>query len=217
MDWYKMEETIRFKRLMAVLLIIGIMLCYRQTQASVPPLKQIEVTVERILTLMKDDSLGVPEKKAERRSRIMSLIDSRFDFQEMSRITLGKTWRELSREEKADFTDIFSQLIKQTYISRIETFSDEKVEYSKEIFGKKKKTRAMVFTNILRNGGEAISINYKVVVKNDEWFVYDVVIEGVSLVRNYRTEFSRIVAKEKIPGLVKRIREKIEKNEPEDK
>lgn len=211
-----MKATIGYKRLMSALLIIGIMLCSRQAMASVAPIEQIEVTVERILAVMKDDALGIPEKKAERRNQIMSLIDSRFDFQEMSRITLGKTWRDLSREEKAEFTDVFSQLMKQTYIGRIESFSDEKVEYAKEVFGKKKKTRAMVFTNILRDGG-AIPINYKLVVKNDEWFIYDVVIEGVSLVRNYRTEFSRIIAKEKIPGLVKRIREKIEKNELENK
>ena len=212
-----MEATTRFNKLMIVLLILGVMFCSQMALASVAPLKQIEGTVEGIIALMKDDSLAIPERKAERRKRIMSLIDSRFDFQEMSRITLGKTWRDLSLDEKAEFTDVFSQLMKQTYIGRIEDFADEKIEYAKEIFGKKKKTKAMVFTNINRNGGEAIPINYKVIVKNDEWFVYDVVIEGVSLVRNYRTEFSRIIAKEKVPGLVKRIREKIEKKETEKK
>lgn len=212
-----MEATTRFNKLMIVLLILGVMFCSQMALASVAPLKQIEGTVEGIIALMKDDSLAIPERKAERRKRIMSLIDSRFDFQEMSRITLGKTWRDLSLDEKAEFTDVFSQLMKQTYIGRIEDFADEKIEYAKEIFGKKKKTKAMVFTNINRNGGEAIPINYKVIVKNDEWFVYDVVIEGVSLVRNYRTEFSRIIAKEKVPGLVKRIREKIEKRETEKK
>ena len=191
--------------------VFGCILYSQQAFASVAPIKQIEKTVEEILLVMQDKALSVPEKKTERRTRIMSLIDSRFDYKEMSRISLGKSWINLSVEEKSELIDVFSQLLKQTYIGRIEAYSDEKVEYSKEVFGKEKKTRAMVFTNIHRNG-VVIPINYKVLVKNDEWLVYDVVIEGVSLVRSYRTEFSRIIAQEEISGLVKRIRDKVEKS-----
>ncbi len=211
-----MELAIIVKRLIAALQVIGVVLCSQQAFASLAPIKQIEGTVEGILSVMNDEALGLPENKAERRTKIMSLIDSRFDYKEMSRISLGKYWRELDGQEMEEFTDVFSQLLKQTYIGRIEAYSDEKVEYSKEIFGKKKKNRAMVFTNILKNG-KAIPINYKMVARNDQWLVYDVVIEGVSLVRNYRTEFSRIIVKEKFSGLVKRIRAKIEKDETEEK
>ncbi len=180
--------------------------------ASVTPLEQLRETVEAILNVMQDEKLSGPEQREERRERIMNIVQQRFDFAEISQRTLGKDWQGLTDEEKKEFQHLFAELLKNTYVSRIDAYSDEKVEYTKEIFSRNSPDRARVYTNILKNS-QAIPINYSLVQKGDEWFVYDVIIEGVSLVRNYRAEFGRILGNEDFAGLIKRMREKIESNE----
>jgi len=182
--------------------------------ASVTPLEQMKGTVQGILAIMQDKKLDAPELRDERREKIMALVNERFDFTEMSKMTLGRAWKERSDEEKNEFERLFADLLKNTYIGRIEAYSDEKVEYAKEIFSRNDPDRARVYTNILKNS-HTIPINYSLKREGEEWFVYDVIIEGVSLVRNYRTEFGRILSKENFSGLVKRMREKIASNEAE--
>ena len=178
------------------------------------PLEQVKGTVEDILSLMRDETLSDPLRKEERRARITALVDARFNFEEMSKRSLAKAWRGRSAEEKEQFVQLFSELLKNNYIGRIESYSDEVIEYAKELFAQNKKTRAKVYTNILKNG-EEIPINYVLMKKGDEWFVYDVDIEGVSLVRNYRSEFKRIISKDKFAGLIKQMQEKNAKNKAE--
>ncbi|MDF1577597.1 MAG: ABC transporter substrate-binding protein [Desulfobulbales bacterium] len=180
--------------------------------ASITPLEQIRETVGSILTVMQDKELSGPERRGERRERIMALVQHRFDFAEMSQRTLGRDWKNRTDAEKKEFQHLFAELLKNTYIGRVDAHSDEKIEYARELFSQNDPYRARVYTNIIKNG-RGIPINYSLVKKGDEWFVYDVIIEGVSLVRNYRNEFGRILGQEDFAGLVKRMREKIESNE----
>ena len=184
--------------------------------ASLTPLEQLRGTVEAILNVLQDKELSGPEQREERRERVMAIIQQRFDFSEMSQRTLGKNWKSLTDEEKKEFQHLFSELLKNTYFGRIDAYSDEKVEYAKELFSRNSPDRARVYTDILKNS-QTIPINYSLVKKGDEWFVYDVIIEGVSLVRNYRSEFGRILGNEDFAGLIKRMREKIESNEAQRK
>jgi phospholipid transport system substrate-binding protein len=183
--------------------------------ASMTPLAQVKESVQAILAIMQDPALGTPANKEVRRERILALVNARFDFAEMAKMTLGRNWKPRTKPEKDEFQNLFSDLLKHNYIGRIEAYSDEKIEYAKELFSQNSQDKARVYTNILKNGHE-IPINYSMLKKGDEWFVYDVVIEGVSLVRNYRTEFERIINKEDFPGLLKRMREKIASNEARD-
>lgn len=208
----KMKLTMKGKVLSVALALVASVLSAQASGASVAPLQQLKGTVEGILAVMQDEGLSAQTRRQERRNLIMALVDERFDFEEMSQRTLGKAWKELTEAERTQFQQLLADLLKNTYIDRIESYSDEKVEYAKEIFGRDKKDRAKVYTNILKNG-QQIPINYSLSKKGEEWFVYDVDIEGVSLVRNYRTEFGRILNKEKFAGLVKRMQEKIESNE----
>ena len=180
--------------------------------AGIGPLDQVRGMVDNILTIMKDDKLSAPGKKDERRDTIMVEVEKRFDFREMSKRTLARNWKSRSEPERKEFQELFSELLKHTYIGRVEAYSNEQVIYPKVVLDKKKKNKAMVYSKVLKNNQE-IPINYRLYKKNGEWFVYDVVIEGVSLVRNYRTEFGRVISKEKYPGLISKIKEKIEKNE----
>lgn len=184
--------------------------------ATTTPLEQVKVTVNAILAVMQEKDAVNQGQREERRDRIMALINERFDFAEMSMRTLGRSWKTGTESEKDEFQKLFSELLKQNYIGRIEAYSDETVEYSKEIFDPNKNERALVYTKILKNSHE-IPINYSLLQKDGDWFVYDVFIEGVSLVRNYRTEFGRILNKEKFAGLLVRMDEKIKSNDAKRK
>jgi phospholipid transport system substrate-binding protein len=168
--------------------------------------RAMDGTVHRILSLLTDKTLAAPEKRTERRRLIMAEVDRRFDFVEISMRALGRPWRDLDRDQRIEFVRLFSELLKKTYIRRIEAYSNEKVEFRKE---RRSGKRAMVYSVVVK-GGQEIPINYAMKLKKGRWRVYDVVIEGVSLVRNYRTEFSRVMRKEKYAGLVDRLRRKID-------
>lgn len=180
--------------------------------AVADPMEQIKTTVTGIIGVMQNKELSKPDKKALRREKIMTYVSQRFDFEEISKQTLAANWRELSPEQRKNFERLFSELLKNTYIGRVEAYSNEAVHFEKEVFDGDQRTKAMVYTKVVKNNQE-IPINYKLMVKNDDWFVYDVMIEGVSLVRNYRTEFARILGQEQYAGLIKRLQEKIDKRE----
>ncbi|NTV14592.1 MAG: ABC transporter substrate-binding protein [Desulfobulbaceae bacterium] len=185
----------------------------RVSVASVAaPLEQIKSTVTGIIGVMQSKELGKPDKKNARREKIMAYVSQRFDFEEISKQTLAGKWRELSPDQRKNFERLFSELLKNTYIGRVEAYSDEVIQFEKEVFDGDQRSKVMVYTKVVKNNQE-IPINYKLMAKNDDWFVYDVVIEGVSLVRNYRTEFARILNQEQYPGLLKRIQEKIDSRE----
>ena len=173
----------------------------------------MEATVQKIVSLLTDRALAAPERRGERRRLIMAEVDRRFDFVEMSMRALGRPWRGLSREQRLEFVGLFSELLKKTYIRRIEAYSGEKIEFRKE---RNRGKRAMVYSVVVKNGQE-IPINYAMKLKKGQWRVYDVVIEGVSLVRNYRTEFAGVMRKEKFAGLVARLRRKIDELAAKDR
>lgn len=173
----------------------------------VDPLERVKTTVTGIIGVMQNKELGKPDKKIVRREKIMAYVTQRFDFEEISKQTLAGNWRDLNPEQRKNFERLFSELLKNTYIGRVEAYSDEVIQFEKEVFDGDQRSKVMVYTKVVKNNQE-IPINYKLMAKNDDWFVYDVMIEGVSLVRNYRTEFARILNQEQYPGLIKRLQEK---------
>ena len=174
---------------------------------SYGPKESMQTAVEEIMVILNDDQLSLPENKKTKRMLILAVIRHRFDFEEISKRTLAKQWKKINTDEKKEFVDLFSQLLENSYVSKIEAYSDEEIVFLKETV---KGRKAEVPTFINHNNAE-IPINYMMLLKEDKWRVYDVVIEGVSLVRNYRSQFKNILRKEKYVGLVKRIDEKLEK------
>lgn len=169
--------------------------------AASGPKAQVEETVEAVIALLKDKSL----ERDTRRDKIRKLIYARFDFQLMSQRTLSTNWKKASAEQKDRFVRLFSELLEWSYISRIEAYTNEKVEYLGE---KIKKNRAQVDTFIL-SGGTEIPLNYRLINKGDEWFVYDVIIEQISLISNYRSSYRTIVKNDGIDGLLVQMEQKI--------
>jgi phospholipid transport system substrate-binding protein len=166
---------------------------------------KVRTTVDRVLEVLKEESLKGPEKKEERRARIRDIIKERFSFEEMSRQSLARHWRKRSDAEKSEFVSLFSDLIENSYIDKIEGYRDEEILYAGE---RVKNNRAEVSTKVISKGTE-IPINYRLFrTKGGDWMVYDIVIEGVSLVSNYRSQFSSTIRSSSFNGLMEQLREK---------
>ncbi|NDY42963.1 ABC transporter substrate-binding protein [Dissulfurirhabdus thermomarina] len=161
----------------------------------------IRQTVDGVVAVLKQD---LP--RPERRARIRALVRARFDFEEMSRRVLGVNWRRLSPEEQRQFIELFTRLLEASYLDKIDTYHNETILYPKE------ETRgryARVFT-VIRTETKEIPVTYHLLQRGGAWWVYDVIIEGISLVSNYRASYATILKREGYDGLIRRMRTKVE-------
>jgi phospholipid transport system substrate-binding protein len=165
----------------------------------------VRQTTDKLLAILKDTQLKGESKKAERRAKLKEVIYQRFDFTEMAKRALGAEWRRHSPQEQQEFVKLFTGLLEEAYLDKIESYSGEKVLYLKE---RQDSDYAEVDTKIVDNKGREFSVDYRLRDVNGDWKVYDVVIEDVSLVDNYRSQFSRVLAKSSFEELLKRMREK---------
>ena len=188
---------------MLMFLTLGTVLAFpAYGNAETSPVQTVHESVDAILGLLRDDTLD----QDDRRARIRAHINTRFDFDAMSQRTLATNWKKATAQERDKFIHLFSQLIENTYIGKIEAYTNEKVEYPGEkVRGKK----ALVETLIIAASAD-IPVDYKLYKKGDDWLVYDVIIEGVSLVSNYRSSYQEIVKKEGFDGLLAKMQEKID-------
>lgn len=171
---------------------------------------RVRLTIDKALVVLKDPALQGDVHKAERRRRIRAAVVGLIDFQEMTRRSLGLHWRRRTAGERVEFVNLFSDLLENSYISKIEQQTDEKVVYLGEKTNRKK-TRALVKTKVLTAQGTETPIYYRMMKKKGRWVVYDIVIEGVSLVSNYRTQFGRIIKRSSYEDLVVALTKKVEK------
>ncbi|HIJ79623.1 MAG: ABC transporter substrate-binding protein [Desulfobulbaceae bacterium] len=173
------------------------------------PLDHMKKAVDEIMVILQDEKLAQPESREQRRALVTRIIEKNFDFHEMSMRTLARHWKGRTVEEQDRFVELFSKLLENTYITKIDTYAGEEVVFKKQAI---KGDKAIVYSHLIRKNVET-PIDYRLKSSSDKWMVYDVVIEGVSLVRNYRTQFESILQKEKFPVLLERIEEKIKQND----
>ena len=195
------------------LLLLHIALIYILTVASYAgaasaPTGELKTSIDSMLDVLRDKNLSGPDKKEERRSKISSLIRDRFDFKEMARRSLARNWKERSVDEKKEFVAIFSDLLQSSYIGKIEGYTDEKITFDKEVI-KKKDKYAVVSTTIVTKDVN-IPIDYKVIFKRDKWWVYDVVIEGVSFISTYRSQYNKVIKRESYAKLIEKMKSKLD-------
>ena len=167
----------------------------------------VRATVDRVIETLNDPAMQGPGNKAERRGRVMALISERFDFEELSKRTLAKHWRKRTDAEKVEFVGLYTIFLQDFYMDRIEDNKRQKVLYTGEILRGK---AAEVKTLVVTAKGLEVPINYRLKKGSGEWMVYDVVIEGVSLIRSYRAQFNEVIQKGSYEGLVEMLREKVE-------
>ena len=177
--------------------------------ASEGPMEQLQKSVDEILQILQSEDLKKPEKSEERKTRILEVVTDMFDFRDMARSSLGQSWNNISREEQDKFVDLFTNLVEERYIGKIDSYENQKVVYGKQ---RVKGDRAMIYTNIIDKDLE-IPIIYRLHEKDGKWLVNDLKIENVSLIVNYRRDFDSIIRKEQFAGLVKKIEEQLEKSQ----
>ncbi len=170
------------------------------------PSDQIRQTTDKILAIVQDPALKGAGKDTERQRQMRRMIDERFDWASMARSAIGKHWRELSEPQRAEFTGLFSELIEKNYMSKIESYSGEKILYKGD---KVDGTYGVVDVVISTLKGTDIPVSYRVLKKGAEWLVYDVSIEGVSLVNNYRSQIGAVLNSSSYDTLISRIKAKI--------
>lgn len=197
-------HTIRF--LLAACLVFAFSsLSAAQTDAT-SPLTYIQAEVEKVFQVLRQYPVdGDAETMRQRREAIRKIIDESFDADEMARRALGKYWREQPPEKLEEFTKLFYWRLYNFYILRIETYSDEKVMYGEE---KIVRDLAAVSTRISSKRYPEFDIEYRLKRFGDGWKIYDVVIEGVSLISNYRSQFTGFLSKKSFDELLKALREK---------
>ncbi|MBW1735233.1 MAG: ABC transporter substrate-binding protein [Deltaproteobacteria bacterium] len=171
------------------------------------PTEDVRETTDKLIAIVSDPALKAPDKADEKAAQIRKAVDERFDWREMSRRTLARHWKKRTEEEKEEFIKLFGKLLERTYLDKVEGYSGEKVLYVKE---RVKGKYAIVVVKIITRKDTEILVKYKLKKKEDEWMVYDISIEGVSLVNNYRKQFSSILSRSSYEDLVKRLKKKIE-------
>ncbi|MGH7770630.1 MAG: MlaC/ttg2D family ABC transporter substrate-binding protein [Candidatus Binatia bacterium] len=169
------------------------------------PTDQIRVTVEKVLMILNNPQLKSDSKKKERRDQLREVIYARFDFNEMAKRSLGSHWQSRTPEEQREFVKVFTELLEESYVNKVEFYNGEKFLYVREM---QNKNLSEVNTKLVTQKGEEFSINYKLHLANGEWKVYDVVLENISLVNNFRSQFSRVLTNSSYEELLRRMKEK---------
>jgi phospholipid transport system substrate-binding protein len=171
------------------------------------PTEAMKTTIDEVLRIVRDQDLKHKDKAGERRHLLEKVVEARFDYAEMSRRALGAPWNQLTDQQKGEFVDLFRTLLTNSYADKIETYSGEGVQYLNE---RTEKEYAEVRTKVL-SGKTEIPLDYRLIHKAEDWRVYDVVVDNISLVNNYRGQFTKILRASSYSDLVDQLRKKSDK------
>jgi phospholipid transport system substrate-binding protein len=171
------------------------------------PTDAMKTTIDEVLRIIRDKEMKQPGKTDERRQLLEKVVGARFDYQEMSKRALGAPWNTLADQDKQEFVGLFRTLLTSTYADKIESYSGEGVQYLNE---RTERDYAEVRTKVL-SGKTEIPLDYRLINRADDWRVYDVVVDGVSLVNNYRGQFTKILRATSYADLVDQLRKKSDK------
>ncbi|MCU7813698.1 MAG: ABC transporter substrate-binding protein [Candidatus Thiodiazotropha sp. (ex Rostrolucina anterorostrata)] len=169
--------------------------------ANVTPSERIKETVDRILEVMQDKELG----RVARRDQVKEIVRKRFDYESMSQVILATNWRKATKPQREQFITLFRELLEQTYFSAMDSYKNQTVRMGRE---RMKGKLANVQTFIVAVNKE-LAVSYKMRYRNDDWYAYDVAVDGVSLVSNYRTSFRNLVKSKGMDGLLAELAQKV--------
>ena len=179
-----------------------------------PATDHLRGTIDRIIEVLSDPSLKTPGKENERRIILQKLAKEIFDEEEIARRSLGAYWREITKEEKQEFVRIFRDLLERTYLEKIDRYFTEADSFSRgNILYHNETVRgryAVVETSVKSGKDSEIRIHYLLKNKQDNWYICDIAIEGVSIVKNYRAQFSEILARSSFKELIIKLKSKQE-------
>ena len=168
----------------------------------------LKATIDQVISVVTDPQYQ--DDRQTRRAKMKGIIFPKFNFLEMGKRSLGsKRWKERSPEERKIFIDVFGKLLENSYANKLESYHDEKINYVDEIV---KGKYAMVKTEVIRKNG-TVNVDYKLIRGGGEWRVYDIVVEGVSMIKNYRSQFARIIHQDSFDTLMEKLNAKVDKLE----
>ena len=168
----------------------------------------LKATIDRVIGVVTDPQYK--NDRPTRRSKMKDIIFPKFNFVEMGKRSLGnKHWNNISPDERKAFVDLFGKLLENSYANKLESYSDEKINYIDEIV---KGKYAMVKTEVVRKS-DTVNVDYKLIESPNEWRVYDIVVEGVSLIKNYRSQFGKIIHNDSFKVLMDKLNTKVKKLE----
>jgi phospholipid transport system substrate-binding protein len=200
------------RRLVGALAILLISLMIFPFSASAQsPLETIQTQVNKVLEVLRDPALKAESAKETREKKVWTLIDGVFDYTELSKRTLAQHWKTFTPEQQKEFTQLFGKLLGTVYMDRIMAYTNEKVVFGKATNLSEDTTE--VHSEVV-TASKSIPIHYRMISRDGSWKVFDVVVEGISLVQNYRSQFRDILSKQSPQDLLKILRDKVQKVEP---
>ena len=200
------------RRILAAVVAVSVALLMAPAPSRAgDPTEQVRGAIDHVLEILKKKDLQAKERRAERRTLLREEISKAFDFDEMAKRSLGPAWRQRTPEERKEYVALFRQVLENSYLGKVEAYQGEKIKYGKESVEEGR--IATVETLIVTGKGQEIPLNYRMMKEKSEWRVYDVVIEEISLVNNYRSQFSGILQKSSFQDLLTRLREMVKTSE----
>ena len=186
--------------------LLTLLLIFPTFAYSGTPLDTVKENVNKVLEVLRDPTLkGEPGRKVKK-EKIRSISEEMFDFTELSKRSLGQNWKRFNPNQQEEFIKLFTSVLETAYVDKIASYTDEKVIFKEEITLSEKTVE--VPTTIVTKTSE-VPIHYRLIEEKGRWKVYDVVIEGVSLINNYRAQFREILAKKTPEALLDILRKKV--------
>ena len=194
-----------YKKAAAIFVCLCILVSVKSLYA-VTAIDQVKSDIDQIIAVLDDKSYRESHSREELKEKIKEIAYKGFDWEKIARRALGLYWKERSEEERKEFTSLLIEILENVYVNKlIDSYSGEKVLYDKEIIDG---DRALVETRIIDQAEREVSVRYRLYKKGDRWVAYDVIIEGVSLVKNYRVQFYDIIRQSSYAELIKKLNEK---------
>jgi phospholipid transport system substrate-binding protein len=188
-----------------ILLVLAASIFVFVSVACATPTEEVKKTVDEVVRIVADKEMKKNDVK--RRQALKKAISTIFDYSEMAKRSLGKHWNARSAAEKKQFAELFATLLENSYAGKIESYNNEKIIYIKDIV---EDDYAEVKSKVITAARDEFTLDYRLFKQNGKWMVYDVIIEGVSLVSNYRSQFNKIITSNGYDKLVKKLQSKSE-------
>jgi len=186
---------------LASLLLLGLLFASSLPAATATPSERVEETVNKVLEVLQKTDLDAQQ----RRDQVREIVRQRFDYESMSQVILGKNWRAATQVQRDQFTTLFRELLEQTYFSAMDSYNDQKVRMGRE----RQKGKLAEVQTYIASASKEVPVNYRLRLRGGEWYAYDVTVDGVSLVSNYRTSFNNLVSEKGMDGLLSELAEKV--------
>ena len=195
----------------SILLGPGLLLLPWSAALAGAPTEQLKTSIDQVISILEDPALKPESKSRERRGAIRAAADKIFDFEETAKRALGTHWQTLGEKDRQEFVSLFADLLERSYLSKIERYSGEKIAYTGDSIDG---DLATVKTRFTTKQSTEVPVDYRALRRGDRWMVYDVSVEGISLVNNYRTQFNKIIRTSSYQDLVAKLRSHDQFNTP---